>query len=786
MIVISSDILHRARYSTASVSATKLAQARSKVLEKDSSSKDIIIYLVYDPPTIGFCVDVFEAYPDIFQNQYAMPDSILIHRYPAGSAPDSRKTIPWDELSSEVKMLVKRASNGSLEALQILVAWMELNKFTARQDRLVPILYRHLEKDPPSHFNSKSTILEAKFAAASLEGVAQSFLWQLSIPAISTSQTLQHFTRFWSNIWKWINALYLRIYSNGLFHDIDTPLGTGTDEYRTVMAIRRLIMIFTSDSLDLWPRLLETPGFVPLLADVWARLSETPSGSVYAPDTWYTLTISFFHVITEHHGTPIIVDALNGDVSRLATLILKNLRAMTYDVEPTDEYLRGVLPLLTFISTTSIYIPKLGTALLAQHSMIEVMRTLAVHANRSHTEAEMQDPMHGYLIRSCVWSCLVYVQATAKITDGYTWLTQAVRSQVIQSTLKAAAIPSPSTNLSGLTPGQIRCINIITPAKLEKELIDTTQILLMFLIYRSYIKELERVMEDPVIPLLESRVPKDGEFWTNWRQFKAVLRSRVAVKHAFDRIGKYNLPCSAPDCKNHETNKYFKLCGACQTTPYCSKACQASDWKFGDHKSYCYKLRKDREEGGSTPISEHDRQFIQFSADYHVKQYAMKIFQVQDQVLWENNSEDLVVYIEYHNPTVVIFVDIPEAFPEFVRRPILSQRHLLKNTGFPEIYLVVSVPFGKSRQIFILGADMADSPDLWIRKVLDDARANYDESMEDDWDDMIIFRANYLSVPPPLPFDKSQGFPQLEGLPQLEGTLRIFNCRFDNPSMPHA
>lgn len=34
-----------------------------------------------------------------------IPDhEVLSLRYPAGSAPDSRKTIPWDEMSIEVKV----------------------------------------------------------------------------------------------------------------------------------------------------------------------------------------------------------------------------------------------------------------------------------------------------------------------------------------------------------------------------------------------------------------------------------------------------------------------------------------------------------------------------------------------------------------------------------------------------------------------------------------------------------------------------------------------------------
>ncbi|KAG6896897.1 hypothetical protein C0992_005369 [Termitomyces sp. T32_za158] len=720
-----------------------------------------------------------------------MPDNELLSlRYPAGSAPDSRKTVPWNELSKEVKMLVQRASNGSLEGLQVLVAWMELNKLTARQDRLVPILYRHLEKDPPSSFDSQPEILKATFASTSLEGVAQSFLWQLSVTAIETSQTLQHFTRFWDSIWKWINALYLRIYSKGLFYDLDTPLKIGTDEYRIVMAIRRLIIILTNDSFGLWPRLLQTPGFVSLLTDVWGRLSESSSGSAYSSDIWFNITTSFLSLIKDHRGIPIIVKALNGGVSRLATLILRNLRALTFDMELTDEYLRPALPLLAFISVTCIHTPRLGTALLAQHSIMEVMRTLAVLVNKRNT---MQDPVHGCLIRSCVLSCLIYVQAVSKVTDGYTWLTQAVRSQVIQSVLKAAALPQPPTSVSGLTAAEIRFVSKISPAKLENELIATVQFLSMFLIFRSYTRELDRVMEDSVIPLLELRVPKDGQFWSSWKHFKAVIHSRVAVKAAFDKMGKYNLACSAPNVRpmsvvHHRIRRPNGMTISAEitklrdTSNYAARAKllhivpRPVKRKIGNSGATSHTATNFAriEKGGLAPISDHDRHFIQFSANYDVIQYASQIFAVQKQLSYETGREDLVVYVEYSNPSVVIFVDSPEEFPEFVRRPVLAQRHLLKNTGYPEIYFVISVPFGKSRQILILGSDMADSPDLWIRKVLEHAGANYNEDNESIYQEMVIFRAEHL--PEPVPFlEEAQGLP-----------ISILNYRLDDPSIPYA
>lgn len=46
--------------------------------------------------------------------------------------------------------------------------------------------------------------------------------------------------------------------------------------------------------------------------------------------------------------------------------------------------------------------------------------------------------------------------------------------------------------------------------------------------------------------------------------------------------------CDGIGCKKvEEKPKAFKACGRCKFTYYCGVECQKSDWKTGNHKSWC-------------------------------------------------------------------------------------------------------------------------------------------------------------------------------------------------------
>ncbi|KAG5643989.1 hypothetical protein DXG03_009279 [Asterophora parasitica] len=645
----------------------------------------------------------------------------LLPNFPAGSAPDNRKTIPWDELGDEVKLLVKRAADGSLEGLRVFVAWIELDKLTARQERIVPIVYRYLANDPPDDLTTEAGILSCNLASASLEGVLQTLLWQLTEEDIATCLSMKYLTRQWPTIWKWIQCLYTRIYSNQLFRESRQPPVEGTNDHRTVLAIRFLFVVL--DPFPIFKTMLQTPEFIPVLIDVWFRLSETRSSPAQISQSWLRLTTHFQNTMTDQNTVALILEPFEGDMSRFAGLLLRNLRALTNKSFNFGgaNILMGVLPVVHCLSSTSLLIPGLNEALLSRHSMIEVMRTL-----QFSLDAKVNQPLEhvpGYSVRSCVWGCLTYVETASRFTDGFTWITQAVRSKLIISLLKSVLLPKEPDDAIRNHPYLENALKHTSLEAIRQRFVTIVTIFSIFSIYRSFVRELERAMADPQIHILEAQLPRDGTLWESWEHFKSLLKERSTVKRAFDKTGKYSQECSAADCDQRETKSYFKICSACQSSVYCSKDCQARDWKSGRHRIYCDKLQKHRAEGISSPISEHDHQFIQYITEHYIREHRVSLARARSAVFIDSHyrSEDIVIYIEYAGPALGFVVDEPREFPPALYDALMARGPRAKrNSPEPLFFLVVDIPYGKTHQMSIFGADQADSPNFWVRRLLDE------------------------------------------------------------------
>ena len=50
--------------------------------------------------------------------------------------------------------------------------------------------------------------------------------------------------------------------------------------------------------------------------------------------------------------------------------------------------------------------------------------------------------------------------------------------------------------------------------------------------------------------------------------------------------------CQRANCERLEDGAAFHRCGRCKQAYYCSRDCQARDWKDGLHKKHCGKLSK--------------------------------------------------------------------------------------------------------------------------------------------------------------------------------------------------
>ncbi|KAF9042001.1 hypothetical protein BDZ89DRAFT_1090120 [Hymenopellis radicata] len=117
-----------------------------------------------------------------------------------------------------------------------------------------------------------------------------------------------------------------------------------------------------------------------------------------------------------------------------------------------------------------------------------------------------------------------------------------------------------------------------------------------------------KIVDDAKLPhrnRVRSSIAKD--IWSKFLVL-AVERRMVAL-HATAVKGKF-MTCDNVKCQKIDEKNNFQKCAGCQTTLYCSKACQTLAWKEGGHKSMCKMKQQERREGKLQSITKSDSAFF--------------------------------------------------------------------------------------------------------------------------------------------------------------------------------
>jgi hypothetical protein len=418
---------------------------------------------------------------------------------------------------------------------------MEIDKQLARQAKILPILYGHLEKKPPRSCTDAASIRIVKLAETALVGVQETFRWlnNSMFPLNDTSLTFQYFGRSWPSIWRWINYLYLQIYPKGLFRAHDHRLTKS--ELKMVQTLEGLFsVILACPDTAACKAVDTTPGTFLIIADMWIRLCEKPSGDT---DTRTLLSFCMIDTVTRvPERADLLVDALGGDFMKIAPVFLGNIRTA---VDKGGKWELALAPLIFVIMTMTHMIPKLGHAFLAQHLVIELSRVLA-HYSTTPLKSVSTDT--GSVACLCCRASLTYLSMAFKITDGFTWVSQAIRSKFIPSLLRTVLMCNDSRQQKydkGLK-GSF--------AEVERLATDIIRTFSAFLLFRTVLKSLERVWQDPQIEVLEARLPRDDQFWPVWVEFRRAAGFRRELKIQFDKFGKYSQYCHGPKVNSSATS----------------------------------------------------------------------------------------------------------------------------------------------------------------------------------------------------------------------------------------
>ncbi|KAJ6518188.1 hypothetical protein C8R47DRAFT_8069 [Mycena vitilis] len=73
-------------------------------------------------------------------------------------------------------------------------------------------------------------------------------------------------------------------------------------------------------------------------------------------------------------------------------------------------------------------------------------------------------------------------------------------------------------------------------------------------------------------------------------KFLQLVTQRFGVIQRYDTMGSMRA-CDNDSCCEIGLKSVLRRCSNCQTTYYCSTACQTTDWRLGGHREYCLKLK---------------------------------------------------------------------------------------------------------------------------------------------------------------------------------------------------
>ncbi|KAI0352454.1 hypothetical protein OH77DRAFT_1513235 [Trametes cingulata] len=214
-------------------------------------------------------------------------------------------------------------------------------------------------------------------------------------------------------------------------------------------------------------------------------------------------------------------------------------------------------------------------------------------------------------------------------TEGFTWVAQSVSAGLLQ------ALCDCSPRFSELDPDDYSMIT---------EIVDS--ILPRYLVFRSVIEAVDSAMIKIDRGPQKKRIEK-SIIAPSWRKFFELARRRVLVLGQIDHMKGNSTTCDNLKCQKVGPREQFRRCSACLNTFYCSKECQATAWKEGDHKTMCKLKQRERLEGRAAPVSKRDYQFLHYFSMFDARVHLPELRKAAKRDFPNTPLNELVVSINH-------------------------------------------------------------------------------------------------------------------------------------------
>ncbi|KDQ59165.1 hypothetical protein JAAARDRAFT_154439 [Jaapia argillacea MUCL 33604] len=470
-----------------------------------------------------------------------------------------------------------------------------------------------------------------------------------------------------------------------------SPPSVFEDEQRdSVTRIISFCLFSIAQNLRMLEVIRSTPGAIELATRLWLRedtMKRPPQVIFPAPSALldHLLVPQQFEMLSK------IVQVSGASPSTVAKLAVSRLVASS---KPThlDAYGVKYHIYLIFGLTCNPDHP-LRDALFTAN--VIVAATNALVAVSKKVDCEDLDDTEDPVITFTISRIYAYLTTFLEVTDGFTFISQSIKAGLLFS----LAFWGARMNTSSTEQERDLRISLIS------------SVLPRYLVYHSVLGAASSSFQAMKISgLLQFTKIFSADSREHWDRFEALLQDRVRASDIFDGLEKAKRVCANPKCIGRgPIQKSLMKCAGCQSVLYCSKACQSSDWKRGNHRGVCKALQQQlqdekagAERTGEAEPSKTDQSFFQFLAVRDTKRRLNQLRRVALQKFPDEPLTSMVVKIDYTTLPPVFTVEPLST----VKSPYLPSSHRYRSIAStieqyrqkPELGTLIfaSMPTGRS------------------------------------------------------------------------------------------
>ncbi|KAJ7176217.1 hypothetical protein C8R43DRAFT_555901 [Mycena crocata] len=451
--------------------------------------------------------------------------------------------------------------NGSLDSLEHLCSLMPyMTRVNA--GRLLPVFYSHLDSA------GIPTPAEMDAPRMSLDRVAKAMSALKALYSINIHIPYPAGPDVWPRVWHW--ARFLRTFREQIL-ELNPP-----SEAEMCLDFLLFCGYFLSHN-PTSELILATPGFRFMLARCWFCLSLIDTFRGWRDDVGMgfrdAATSDLSRYLRRLNATPAFLEEFSegagGSISDLASIVIQYFDFLVYPdstpLPPTNvDSLCGVLLFIHDTDETlngggkgNLQMGALCTELLKHGIEWTLTRTLLALTRTSTSDTG-----------PAVQTCLILMQRMFTTMPGAAFLPNALTHGLLRALVSFAT----HDIADGIHFHLNRLLTRTIPAA-------TVNYYLL--------NDLSIGVIDDVEDIVDTDGFRNSRLFPAWESFLALARERLEVFESVD-LREYSTfkACDNMQCGMIEEKSAFSYCSRCQSVFYCSKQCQAADWRAG-HRQSC-------------------------------------------------------------------------------------------------------------------------------------------------------------------------------------------------------